>query len=322
MSWVEIVPGGVLKKCYGMHKIMREIAYFLGRFFSKMAVFLWGIEVRVQAVALTLLRYANDEKKKLNRAAGASWGKDLHSVEEILSLEHCFSTPEVRMVDCKKIYWGYGYRLDSRHPLVLEIEYPNFLEIFFTYYQPKNFSQAWYPQYVGECTKPANRLVDIPKIDWYPWLLEKGALPRNDIANSGLGHGSQLRGPVTQINLRREIFRTKSLYWKILKEGYQPKNHGHIVGQFLEKKGEWIFVVLGGTHRLAILRALGYIKIPVMVPSSGPPPVVRYSSLRNEREKCVFDALFSTYGLEMRSKFIQKCLETYQARYPNRAKPA
>lgn len=221
------------------------------------------------------------------------------------------------MIDCKKIYWGYGYRLDSYHPLVLEIAYPNFLEIFFTYYQPKNFTQAWYPRYEDMCVKPADRLIEIPTIDWYPWLLEEGAFPRNDIANSGLGHGSQLRGPITRINLYREIFRTKSLYWKILKEGYQPKNHGHIIGQFLEKNGEWIFVVLGGTHRLAILRALGYTKIPVMPSSCDRPAVMRYCLLRNEQEKRVFDALFCTYGLEVRSKFIQRCLETYKERYPD-----
>lgn len=45
-----------------MHKIMRGIVYFLGTLFSKMAVLLWGIEMRVQAVALTLLRHANKKK--------------------------------------------------------------------------------------------------------------------------------------------------------------------------------------------------------------------------------------------------------------------
>lgn len=295
-----------------------NLSTWIGRFCSRLALGLWKVEVFLQVIALKLqgLQGASE------RGAGTSLLNykpkslesgicSIHDVREALNRNG--SAP--LLLDATRIVSGYGYGLADSHPLVLELFHPGFLEVYFKNFQPCDEQEAWFPKFSPRDEGFEEGLVTDRSIRWLPWLLEEGKFPTNDIIGSGLGHGSQFRGPISRINLRREQFRVNFLLNKIRAEGYNPDNYGHISGQFLEKDGDWLFVVLGGNHRSAVLRRLGYSRVPVTACLDIPGGKIVHSGLlRNEHERYAFDALFSRYGSSVRNVFLQSCLDFHRAK--------
>jgi hypothetical protein len=281
---------------------------FLCRILSILACCLWKIEIAVQAAALKALRRTSSGAS-LDGSFVEPEGQEVKTLEDVLRVASQDVAQPV-LIDTNKIFSGYGFNLADHHPLVMEIRFPGFLDVFFSHYQPASIQEAWFPCFPSKEGGIAKSLILDRCIPWLPWLVSEGFLPTNDIGGSGYGHGSQFRGPISNINLQREKFRMHSLYEIISKEGYHPEVHGHISGQFIERNGEWLFVVLGGNHRSAVLSALGRTKIPVITTerAKGKPMVVTRAHMRNPSEDYVFDALFSRYGRNVRREFIEQCL--------------
>jgi hypothetical protein len=284
---------------------------FIGLLLSRLASYLWKLEIAVQAASLTLLQ---------QRRARAGSGKvpffefedsilEIRSIDDVLEAARLDEAVPV-LVDVSKVLSGYGNSLSEHNPLVMELQYPGFLEVYFRNFQPINLQEAWFPRFPAKEGEIGNALVFDRRILWLPWIASEGHMPTNDIAGSGYGHGSQFRGPISRINLNREQFRMHSLHERISTEGYRPEKHGHIYGQFLEKNGEWLFVILGGNHRSAVLRGLGCSKIPVLVSHSARGGgIIRFAQMRNPDEEFVFEALFSRYGQTVRREFVERCLQ-------------
>jgi hypothetical protein len=290
-------------------RVMRQ---FCGLLLAKLASYLWKLEIAVQALSLTL-RQEKGERASLGKDRFLGFEKvffEIKSIEDLPEAIHKYGNMPV-LVDCNKISTGYGYKLEEFHPLVMELRYPGFLEEYFRNFQPTDIQEAWFPIFPNKVGEIEETLVRDRKIPWLPWIISEGCLPTNDIAGSGYGHGSQFRGPITRINLHREQFRVHSLYKKFLVEGYRPERYGHISGQFLEKNGEWLFVVLGGHHRAAVLRALGYTKIPVLVSGGAQADIIRFELMRSSDEYFVFEALFNRDGQTVRNEFVKSCLQAH-----------
>lgn len=204
-----------------------------------------------------------------------------------------------------KIFWGYGFWFDAYNPLVLELKFPGFMDIFYKNYQPTCISDAWFPTLANGNIE--DYVFEEKNIPWLPWNSAEGHLPSNGLAGTKLTQGVALRGPVVRQKLSREKFRLQWLRRMILSEGYMPHLHGHIKIQILADDNCWAGVCVGGNHRLAVLASLGYVSIPVERSGS----IIERKILRNEDEEFVFSAAFSAIGKHHRREFIEKCFAMY-----------
>lgn len=216
-----------------------------------------------------------------------------------------------------KLVWGFGVPYSKWNPLVIECQLPGFLDIFFQEFCPDNLFQAWYPK-----ERPAEKkfskfygLVPDVQINLLPWLFGNDFGPTNDIAKSSWGHGSQFKGPLSDFNLEKEKYRIASLRHQIINEGYQPDKYGDIVGIFILYENDWRFLVLGGTHRAAVLSSLNVENIPVKLLDVNGAYVEQgiFNAEQLDGMDLSFSvgALFSKDGLEMREKLIEKCFTKY-----------
>ena len=119
-------------------------------------------------------------------------------------------------VDANKIIWGFGFPLSEWNPLVLEAKYGGFLPFFFERFCPLNNTESWYPKVGSQRFKKSDLsglVPDVP-LTLFHWLNARGVLPRNDIAGSGLGRGSQFKGPASAFTLKKEQLRIRYLKQK------------------------------------------------------------------------------------------------------------
>jgi hypothetical protein len=79
----------------------------------------------------------------------------------------------------------------------------------------------------------------------------------------GGNFGWQYFGPVSKSVGELEFKRLVSVYNSIKEKGYVTHGAVPINGEFLVTQSDWVWVGLGGKHRMSALVALGWDKIPV-----------------------------------------------------------
>ena len=115
-------------------------------------------------------------------------------------------------------------------------------------------------------------------------------------------HGVQHYGPVSEEKLMLEKGRLDDVRSSFEKSGYQPR-YGFSVGYFLRRKGnDWVFVIVGGQHRVAAMAELGFTHVPAQFQPSYPRivregqvnrwPMVRNNELTAEEAHMIFEAYF------------------------------
>ena len=105
-----------------------------------------------------------------------------------------------------------------------------------------------------------------------PWLRYNN---KNEIMPEGelnLLDGRQQFGPVTMKKLNFEIERLDNVMLSIKKNGFIPeKFEGYPRGYFILNTNEdWVFYIVGGSHRVAALVALNFEYIPVILQPNYP----------------------------------------------------
>lgn len=80
-----------------------------------------------------------------------------------------------------------------------------------------------------------------------------------------------LIGPQATEAVRSQIKRYLSVYRSIKQHDYQPNVFGHIQGYVLDRGDDAVFVATSGKHRIAVLAALGWERIPVTFKPNMPP---------------------------------------------------
>jgi hypothetical protein len=105
------------------------------------------------------------------------------------------------------------------------------------------------------------------------------------------GAGNQNFGPVTQAKLAQECRKYEGIIDSIRKHGYDPLKYGPIRGYFLlDDKGDYVFRITQGMHRMPVLEAMGWTSIPIAFD----PVMPRYVSLASLRHwPGVADGTFS-----------------------------
>ena len=110
-------------------------------------------------------------------------------------------------------------------------------------------------------------------------------------------------GPVTSQRIVVECERLLAVTESILKKGYRSgyRNGEHVTGWLLiNESNEWIVDIGGGKHRIAVLAALGYEKVPVVLSSkrlvfrgrANDWPGVRSGQFTVQEAKLIFDNVF------------------------------
>lgn len=98
--------------------------------------------------------------------------------------------------------------------------------------------------------------------------LKLGASRDND-------YGWQYFGPVSPAVGQMEFDRQCMVYQSIARNGYNPTSYLHIHGEFLIHGDDWVWVNLGGKHRLNALVALGAKEVIVSAKRKYGPEFVR-----------------------------------------------
>lgn len=287
-----------------------KIKKYIGILFYWIAVYLWKIEVKFQALSIILLKRDASLVECKFISYNSKKTVEINSVEDVKKLDGVTQYSGVLLLDVNKIFWGYGYYFPVHNPYIMELKYPGFLDFFYKNYQPSSVYDAWFPRYV-DSEIPKDVFVD-RRIPWLPWNAGEGYLPSNGLAGTEFTQGVALRGPVSRQKLYREKFRIHSLFERIKSEGYRPDLHGHINGQFFVDGQSWSFVCCGGNHRLAVLAALGHKKIPVVgnFQLDGG-LIIDPPKLRNDEERFIFSAIFSQIGAYHRRELIERCFDVY-----------
>ena len=91
-------------------------------------------------------------------------------------------------------------------------------------------------------------------------------------------YGWQYFGPLSQDVAEMEFTRLINVYESIKKHGYRLKRGIPIHGEFLISGDDWVWVALGGKHRMSALVALGWDCLPVTTKA-------RYGSHMVERDQ-------------------------------------
>ncbi len=147
------------------------------------------------------------------------------------------------------------------------------LEKYYNSFKPKtSFEPCISPNYLS------NEYLKLPHYSYiFPWDLvdaniktkgfEKDHLNENATAGKriSISAGSSHHGPVDIIKGEIEFKRLIKLFNSIITKGYSRKSgrDGDIMGTLLFKEGKYRFIVEIGFHRVAVLKALDYKKIPV-----------------------------------------------------------
>lgn len=166
-----------------------------------------------------------------------------------------FLQKEIKVSDCRTIF---GKRFDSEHHLVKSLNegkesssVPTTL---------LNYHQNFCPQTMEEAMLGiANGKLPVFE---YPWgnFSKRARIALKDVLKS------RFCGPSDMSLVEAEWTQVLKLYRTIQSEGFAPWEYvgGAIEGTFLKnERGERVFVVLQGNHRLSVLVALGYEKVSV-----------------------------------------------------------
>lgn len=194
--------------------------------------------------------------------------------------------PVLVTVDAQRLRWKagrIGYTL--QHPFVLAVDRahadPNPVDaiqkVLASYYRlahPRAYSD------IAEECAPQSRSMPRPStshVVFWPWekepIVETPVLTpvfvedRLEMLPSQI-HGVQHWGPVSESKLRTEVKKLDDLWRSVLRRGYRPVEYragGHIEGIVLRRANRWVVVVDQGQHRAAVLRALGWQHLDVVI---------------------------------------------------------
>jgi len=87
--------------------------------------------------------------------------------------------------------------------------------------------------------------------------------------------GWQYFGPVSPAVGQMEFDRQRAVFHSINRNGYKPTSYLHVHGEFLVHGGDWVWVNLGGKHRLNALVAMGSQEVIVSAKRKYGPEFVR-----------------------------------------------
>lgn len=82
-------------------------------------------------------------------------------------------------------------------------------------------------------------------------------------------------GPVSPAVGQMEFDRLRAVFQSIRRNGYNPTSHLHVHGEFLIRGDDWVWVNIGGKHRLCALVALGWREVVVSAKRKYGPEFVR-----------------------------------------------
>jgi len=138
-------------------------------------------------------------------------------------------------------------------------------------FQPPSLAEAYF-------TRKHSRwgiLNDAP-----PYLRLKPWRASEVVMSGGNSSGNQNFGPVSPAKLTQEIQKYEHIIHSIRNHGYNPEKYGSVRGYFLiDAKGDYVFRVTQGMHRVPVLDAMGWTTIPI----SFDPVMPRYISLSSLR---------------------------------------
>lgn len=183
---------------------------------------------------------------------------------------------------------------DVNHPFNIALQYgKHALSKFYDGFSPKNIIEMYHLDSRGLLGE------DLPPWE-LPWLFRKRQHPPGE---GGLGpeHGVSFFGPCTSEKVDLELRRLVTTVQSISKNGYQPTEHGHIEGYFLQRDNEYRFFILGGKHRAASLCNLGHTNIPVRMRTNCPRLISRKDSAawplvqNGEMDQKLAEAIFDSY---------------------------
>lgn len=135
---------------------------------------------------------------------------------------------------------------------------------FYSNHKPKN---------IFECHKlnAKNTFIDsnffIEPSSCLPWLHDTTDTLAQVEGNLDISDGRQQFGPISKKKLNFEINRLRKVKISVEKKGFIPeKFEGYPRGYFMQNNsGQWIFNIVGGSHRVAALISLNYDYIPVIL---------------------------------------------------------
>jgi len=205
------------------------------------------------------------------------WG---HRFHEVLTR----AEPMVVQIDIRRTRWKAGrVSFDSRHPFTLSVQraaevrspIPAIREVLEAYYrlvqptrcsdiiesfgmQDDAFSLARHNVPWPWDTQPASR--DPDRTPFY----DGDAI----VFGSSQAHGVQHWGPVSKQKLDTEVRKLADLLISIEQRGYVVEGRNmdsFIRGYIMRNREDWACVITQGQHRVAVLSALGYDKVPVYI---------------------------------------------------------
>lgn len=164
-------------------------------------------------------------------------------------------------LDRLRYFGGLAFNSRQHHFLKYYAEGRKALEHFYNLHQPGHLFSAHFLEIpLTQVKRPTNFQL--------PWLanIPVGKEDRQRTGEGGLdfSHGHQAYGPVTKQKLDVECDRLDSIVQSIRENGYIPSLSGYPRGYFMiDRSGEWVFLIVGGQHRVAALAHIQVAKVPV-----------------------------------------------------------
>ena len=122
------------------------------------------------------------------------------------------------------------------------------------------------------CMSPERRLQQVA-IETDGGFIGKEALKLG--ASVADDFGWQYFGPVSSAVGQMEFDRQRAVFQSIRRNGYNPTSYLHVHGEFLVRGDDWVWVNLGGKHRLNALVAMGAQEVIVSAKRKYGPEFVR-----------------------------------------------
>ncbi len=156
------------------------------------------------------------------------------------------------------------------------------LERYYQAFQPASLAEAYFMRKHARWSTLNDQP---PYLRLKPWRASTIMMSGSD------GPGNQNFGPVTPAKLAQECRKYEVIIESIRKHGYNFEKYGTVRGYFLcDDKGDYVFRITQGMHRLPVLDAMGSTSLPIAFD----PVMPRYVSLASMRHwPGVVDGTFS-----------------------------
>ena len=142
----------------------------------------------------------------------------------------------------------------------------------------KTLQKMFSPENIFECHKLDNDKIYFDKKflkdpeGCLPWLQYNNQFVDNTEGNLKVSDGRQQFGPISERKLDYEIQRLDKVKKSIKENGFLPEKYeGYPRGYFMQNNnGEWVFNIVGGSHRVAALVSLNFDHIPIILQPNYP----------------------------------------------------